>query len=237
MSCAVRDSERLHAIERHGIGRLAREADAVVEPACLRLDQRDRSIPASTARCFASLANGTPRACPLNVPSAFSVILSPGRAGATDIAPCGRVQSGARQQPAGEQRFGERHRGGVAPGDAQHREAVGKFRARAAVVPPAPRRASARHRRAPATAGLPGVVARAVDLLRVGQIGKNPRRRFGDDRPALAHGVSCFFRSPGQWWAEAARKAWQRRARAGLPLRPSSGLPRRMPAISVRPQE
>ena len=57
--------------------------------------------PASTARCFASLANGTPRACPLNVPSAFSVILSPGRAGATDIAPSGAFNPARdRSQPA-----------------------------------------------------------------------------------------------------------------------------------------
>jgi hypothetical protein len=68
------------------------------------------------------------------VPSAFSVILSPGRAGATDIAPCGALNPARDKQPAREQRFGERHRGRVRARDAQHRKPVGKLRARAAAV-------------------------------------------------------------------------------------------------------
>ena len=46
---------------------------------------------ASTAKCCASRANGTLRAVPLRVPSAFRVILSFGCTGATDIAPSGET--------------------------------------------------------------------------------------------------------------------------------------------------
>ena len=82
-------------------GRLAREVRSHRQARHAAVSTSATDAPASTARCFASRANGTPRARPLRVPSAFSVIVSPGRAGATDIAPCGAV-SPARDnsQPA-----------------------------------------------------------------------------------------------------------------------------------------
>ena len=107
---------------------------------------------ATTAMCSRSLAKGIPLALPLNVPSAFSVIRSRGRTGATVIAPAGAFDAGLRQQPAGEQRFGQRHRQRVAAGGAENGKAVGQARAGAAQRFPAPRRASARHRTARATA-------------------------------------------------------------------------------------
>ncbi len=54
------------------------------------------------------------------------------RAGRRDRHGAGRrLQASARQQPAGDQRFGERHGEREAPGGAQHRKAVGEARARA----------------------------------------------------------------------------------------------------------
>ena len=125
--------ERLHAIECDGVGRLARQIAARRRAGTLSSrPARPTTLPASTARCSASLANGTPRARPLSVPSAFSVMRSPGRAGATVIGARRRREAGTRQQPAGEQRFGERHRDRVAPRNAEHRKAFRKLRARAA---------------------------------------------------------------------------------------------------------
>ena len=52
--------------------------------------------------------------------------------GAIVIGPAGDRDPGLRQQPAGEQRLGERHRRGEAAGDAQHGEPVGHLRPGAA---------------------------------------------------------------------------------------------------------
>ena len=111
-----------------------------------------------------------------SVPSASSVMRSPGRAGATDIAAAGDAMPGARQQPAGEQRLGERDRRREPAGDAQHREPVGQAGAGAAVLVPAPRQASARHRPAPARAVASSRHrSGAIDGLRIGEVRKDPR--------------------------------------------------------------
>jgi hypothetical protein len=56
---------------------------------------------ASTAKCFAALANGTPRALPDRLPSALTVIRSFGLAGTTVISPSGEViLACAKSQPA-----------------------------------------------------------------------------------------------------------------------------------------
>ena len=162
----------------------------------------------------------------------------------------GACQPGARQQPAGEQRLGERNRDRVAPGDAEHREAVGQLRACAAAVPPAPRRASARFsdERLPQRAPSSRRRARLLIVLRIGQIGENARRGFGD-KVARSRRFPHVFRSAarlramvGQAAALASRatvaairrKAGQTSATPRHFLHPSSGLPRRIAAVSVR---
>ena len=90
------------------------------------------------------------------------------------------------KQPAGQQRFGERHGERAAPGGAEHGKAVGKACAGAAEIVRHPgERQPGLLERAPERR-LPGLVFRPVDGLRIGEVGKNPRRRFGDDMLALA---------------------------------------------------
>ena len=144
------------AVERHSVARLAGEALVVAD----RQARRRRPAPpparpprwASTAMWPALRANGTCRARPrepaVGAELDMAVVVHrrdrhrPGR----------RRDPGARQQPAGDQGLGERHRRGKTAGDAQHREAVGHRRRRRRRARRGPRRRSARILRAHPTA-------------------------------------------------------------------------------------
>ena len=108
-----------------------------------------------------------------------------------------RRQSGAREQPTGQQRLGKRHRHRETSGGAEHRKAVGKARARATQLfgNPSERQPGVGDRtpeRPP-----PSAVLGPVDGLGIGELGKNSCRRFGDYMVAFAHD-RCFCRFPAR---------------------------------------
>ena len=106
-----------------------------------------------------------------------------------------RYEPGARQQPAGEQRFGKRNGHGEPPGNAENRKAVGEVRAGAALFFRHPgERQPGFGERVPQRL-LPALVLGAVDRLGIGQIRKNTRRCFGDDIVILAR-HNWFARFP-----------------------------------------
>ena len=118
---------------------------------------------------------------PLKRAVAGSVSRSPSRAGAAGHGALGRGDAGLRQQPAGEQRLGQRQRrrrsGPPRAARQSHRPMLG---AGAAQLPRAPRRASAPPPPAPPGGRLPGVVLGPVDGLRIAQVAEDTRRRLGD---------------------------------------------------------
>ena len=101
-----------------------------------------------------------------------------------------RLETGTCQQPAGGERFGERHRERKAPGDTENRKAVGEACPRAAQMFRDPGERQPRLAERVPQRRLPRPVVRLVDALRIGEVGKNPLRRFGNDM-ALFAGHEC----------------------------------------------
>jgi hypothetical protein len=104
-----------------------------------------------------------------------------------------RLKLRARKQPARQQRLRQRHGRRIAAGDAENGEAVGEARARAAQFLRNPGERQARVFERPPQRFLPGVVFGPIDRLGIGEVRKNPRRRFGDDMVAFARHVLLLF--------------------------------------------
>ena len=163
--------------------RIAGEVLTVARCGSRRLDQGNaRAVAAwpATAMCSESLAKGTPLACPLRVPSAFSGDPSRGRAGATVIAPAGACRPAcASSQPASSVSAS-----GTGSAERPATPRMAKPSARLAPAPPCVSGTQASGSPASASARHSGSFQRcrgAVDRLRIGEVGKYPRRRFGDD--------------------------------------------------------
>ena len=92
--------------------------------------------------------------------------------------------------------FAQRNRQRGPPRHLQNFKAVGKARARAAMLLGHPgKRQAGLGQRVPQRPA-PAVILRVIDGLGIGQIGKNARRRIGDDMPALVHAVTLPCKAP-----------------------------------------
>ena len=149
--------------KRHAVGRLAGEVFAVAEAAVGVLTKATTALCRlrPRPRCIRNRARRECRGSPAQ--GAVGVQRDPvARPHRRNRHRAGRRRdAGARQQPAGEQRFGERHRQRIAPGNAENRKAVGEARAALFFRHPGERQAGLRQR-APQRR-LPLAVAGAVD--------------------------------------------------------------------------
>ena len=184
--------DRLHLVEGHGIAVVAAEAEAGIDPAFGRIDQRDRKT--------LGIA-GDDR----DVLCGFRKRHAAGLAGQAAIGierdavlrACGRDRHFAvgrgdfrlRQQPAGEHGFGQRYRDGKTPGGAENGKAFGKARTRTVAILRHPgQRQAGLGQRLPER-GLPRAVLVAIDGLGVGKIGEDLLRGLGNNVLTLRHSV------------------------------------------------
>ncbi len=147
---------------------------------------------ASTAKCFAALANGTPRALPDRLPSALTVIRSFGLAGTTVISPSGEaILACASSQPASMVSAS-----GTAT--AKRPAALNTLKPSASEAPEPPQSSSTQDKR---QAGLgqrlpqrrfPRALVVAIDGLGVGEIGEDFLRGLGNDVVTLRHSVPRY---------------------------------------------
>ena len=183
-------------VQRHGVGVVAAEADAGLDPALGRVDQRDRSSrhcrSRSTAICFACFAKGTPRARPERLPSALSVMRSFGLAGTTVISPSGElIFACASSHPASMvSASGTRDR--KAAGGAEHAETFGEACAGAAAVFRHPGKRQAGLAQRLPQRRFPCALLVVIDGLGIGEIGEDFLRGLGNNVLTLRHGVPRF---------------------------------------------
>ena len=144
---------------------------------------------ASTAKCFAALANGTPRALPDRLPSALTVIRSFGLAGTTVISPSGEeILACASSQPASMVSAS-----GTAT--AKRPAALSTLKPSASEAPEPPQssghpgqRQAGFGQRLPERR-FPRALVVAIDGLGVGEIGEDFLRGLGNDVLTLRHSV------------------------------------------------
>ncbi len=189
-----RAAQRLDALEGHDIRRVAGEIVAFAQPAILGFDQRDRLLLVAIGEHGDMLrvlrqrhADGTA------VQPAVRVDRDPvARTNRGKRHGCRRRRkAAARQQPAGGERFRQRHREREAPGDAENGEALGEAGAGAAQIFRHPgERQPGLAQRTPERLS-PGAVLGPVDGLRIGEVGENPCRRLGYDMVAVTRHASC----------------------------------------------
>ena len=174
--------QRLDALEGDDIRGVARQIAAFAQPAVFGLDQRDqraarrhrrgrryaRQSAAQTARRWRGR-----RACRRHRPLCGHA----DGTGATVIGAAGASRLCSRQQPAGGQRFRQRHRQGEAPGDAENGEAFRQAGARAtqSLRNPGERQPGVVERLPERL--LPRAILCLVYGLRIGEVGENLRRR------------------------------------------------------------
>ena len=147
---------------------------------------------ASTAMCRHPARTGRRGRARSSVPSASSAMRSPGRIGATVMAPAGEAMPArASSQPASSVSAS-----GTGAANRPATASTSKPSARLAPAPPSssgtqasvsPASASACH----SGAFQPSSLARLM-VCGIGEVREDPRRRLGDDVSALAHGISLL---------------------------------------------
>ena len=190
---SVLDRLRPRRVEAHGIEGIAADAGAVGDAGLRRLDQGNRQ-PARLASCqhgqvLSTLGEGDRAQRPTQGAVAgqrelLAVARRPAAHGAL-----GRDDAGPRQQPAGEQRLGQRHGRSVAARLPQHGGSVAQFGAGAAEGLGHPGEREARFLQRRPSRRLPGVVLGPIHGLRVGQVTQDPLGGVGDEtsHSPLAH--------------------------------------------------